>query len=355
MMLAHLPPAEGQGAEADRFLEYPHPREMLDLVGHREAEQEFLASWQSGRLHHAWLISGDEGIGKATLAYRIARFMLAHGTAGSRNSHADLAVAASNTVANQVAASAHPDLSIIRRGINPQTKNFYTEIRVEDVRNGLDVFNKTAAFGGYRICIVDSCDELNINGQNALLKTLEEPPALGLFLLIAHAPGRLLPTIRSRCRPLPLRPLERAEIAAALPLVPGVEEADEAAIAGAAEEGAGSLRRALAMLDAKRLAFAEKTRNLLAGLPAINGALADSIAESTTGRAGDDAFESFCAICEGWMEARLHTPEGPADMRRLSLAWASFAEKRRTVDGLNLDRRPFVHETLAMLAGVVRP
>lgn len=351
-MLEIIPPPDGLGEEPDRFADLPHPREMLSLIGHAEAEAEFLQSLRSGRLHHAWLLTGEEGIGKATLAYRIARFMLAFGTEPQDLIGVDtLAVAASHGVAHQVASGGHPDLAIVRRTLNTNTKRPYTEIRAEDVRHGLEIFNKTAGAGGYRICIVDACDELNSHSANALLKTLEEPPVRSLFLLVAHRPGGLLPTIRSRCRTLPLKPLSTAEVLYGLTQMPGIDPVSDDIRIAAAEASGGSLRRGLAMLDEKKLEFIRAVTHALGALPALNGGLIDTIAEQTTGRNGDEAFERFCDLCENWMSNRIHAATtGGVDLRRLSEEWLTMTERRREIDALNLDRRSFVVTTFSGLA-----
>jgi hypothetical protein len=187
------------------------PRETLALFGHAEAEQTLLDSYKSGRIPHAWLIGGPPGIGKATLAYRLARFVLAHPDPKVPvvQKAASLAVDADNPVAHRIAAQAQGDLLVLERIVNETTGKLYTVIRVDDVRRTVSFFGSTAGEGGWRIAIVDAVDDLQREGANALLKVLEEPPQRTLLLLISHAPGRELPTIRSRCRRLLLRPLCR--------------------------------------------------------------------------------------------------------------------------------------------------
>src|SRR5476651_1086589 len=194
------------------------PRETSALFGHAEAEQALLESYQSGRIPHAWLIGGPPGIGKATLAYRLARFVLAHPdpTSPAVQKATSLAVDPENPAARRIAAQAQGDLLVLERTINEQTGKLYTVIRVDDVRRSVPFFGSTAGEGGWRIAIVDAVDELQREGANALLKVLEEPPPRALLLLVSHAPGRELPTIRSRCRRLLLRPLDAADVARAV-------------------------------------------------------------------------------------------------------------------------------------------
>src|ERR1039458_4781263 len=176
----------------------PHPRETAVLFGHREAELALLNAYRSGRIPHAWLIGGAQGIGKATLAYRMARFVLAH-----RDALADdvqraetLWVDPSDPVARHVAAGAHGGLLTLERSLNDKGV-MRTVITVDETRETISFFGSAAAVEGWRVCIVDTVDVLNPNAANALLKVLEEPPRQSLFLLVSHAPARVLPTIRS--------------------------------------------------------------------------------------------------------------------------------------------------------------
>src|SRR5437588_4386755 len=185
-----------------------HPRETTDLFGHREAEMALLDAYRSGRIPHAWLIGGAAGIGKATLAYRMARFVLAHRNplAPDVQRAETLFVDPSDPAARHVAAGAHGGLLTLERTLNDKGV-MRTVITVDETRETISFFGSTAAVEGWRVCIVDTVDELNPNAANALLKVLEEPPQRSLFLLVSHALARILPTILSRCRKLPLRPL----------------------------------------------------------------------------------------------------------------------------------------------------
>src|SRR5476649_1996336 len=211
------------------------PRETSALFGHAEAESALLESYQSGRIPHAWLIGGPPGIGKATLAYRLARFVLAHADPRlpAVQKATSLAIDADNPVARRIAAQAQGDLLVLERVINEQTEKLYTVIRVDDVRRAVPFFGSTAGEGGWRITIVDAVDDLQREGANALLKVLEEPPARTLLLLISSAPGRELPTIRSRCRRLLLRPLSADDVARAVAQATG-RNADDADVQEAA-------------------------------------------------------------------------------------------------------------------------
>src|SRR5271169_662714 len=191
----------------------PHPRETTVLFGHGEAEAALLNAYRGGRIPHAWLIGGAQGIGKATLAYRMARFVLAHRDplAPDMQRVDSLQVDPSDPVARRITAGAHGGLLVLQR--TPNDKGVMrTVITVDETRETIAFFGSTAAVEGWRVCIVDTVDELNPNAANALLKILEEPPRQSIFLLISHTPGRVLPTILSRCRRLTLRPLATEDV-----------------------------------------------------------------------------------------------------------------------------------------------
>src|SRR6188508_960158 len=198
-------------AELDKLewpYDWPPPWRNDRLVGHDAAERTMLAAQQAGKLHHAWLLTGPRGIGKATLAWRFARFVLAGQQGGLFAAAPDtLDVAREAPGRSLVDARSHPDLFHLRRTLNPDTGRIRAEIAVDDVRGLGEFMHMTPAMGDWRVAIVDSADEMNRNSANAVLKVLEEPPAKAVLLIVAHAPGSLLPTIRSRCRRLALHPL----------------------------------------------------------------------------------------------------------------------------------------------------
>ncbi len=189
--------------EADRAAGCPHPRETYDLIGHAEAEAKFLNGFNRGRLHHAWLITGAKGTGKATLAYRMARRLLGAQTLLDGS----LDVPKSDPVAQRIESQGHGDLFVLRRPYDFKSKKLKSDIPVSETRKLGDFFAHKPAEGGWRVCIVDSMDEMNRSSENAILKSLEEPPAQTILILISHNPGRLLPTIRSRCLQIQLRPV----------------------------------------------------------------------------------------------------------------------------------------------------
>lgn len=195
--------------EADRSDGSPHPRDVFTLLGHAHAEQRYLAAKASGRMHHAWLITGPPGIGKATLAYRIARDRLG----GRSLLDGTLDIPPGDPVSQLIASQGHGNLKVLRRPYDPKSKKLKKDIPVDSVRELTKFFQSTAAqTGDWRVCLVDTADDLNRSSENGILKLLEEPPSKTLFLLISHEPGRLLPTIRSRCMHLPLKAVDSVSL-----------------------------------------------------------------------------------------------------------------------------------------------
>jgi DNA polymerase-3 subunit delta' len=334
----------------------PHPRQTSVLSGHAAAESALLEAYRGGRMAHAWLIGGPPGIGKATLAYRMARFVLAHPdpwTPEVRQA-ASLALDAEHPVARRIAAQAQGDLLILERVINEDTGKLYTVIRVEDVRRTVSFFGSTAGEGGWRVCIVDTADELqDPQASNALLKVLEEPPPRALFLLVSDAPGRLLPTIRSRCRRLDLRPLATAEVACAAAVAAG-REPDEAEVAAAAMAAEGSVARALTLMDADAMALRRSVAALLDSLPRPDPRALHLLGEALT-RADQRAFEAFVDMVNGWLSDRLRTGRPDSDrLARVAETWDTFNNAARDADTYNLDKKPLVFSTFGLLADAAR-
>lgn len=336
--------------------EVPRPREQADLVGHAEAEAAFVEAIGSGRLHHAWLIGGPRGIGKATLAYRVARWLIAHPTA--RDVPDTLAVDPSHPAARQVAALSHPNLVALRRTRAANAKTLATKISVDAARGALALFGSTAgSAGGYRICIVDSAEDLNANSANALLKMVEEPPPRCLFLIVSHAPGRLLPTIRSRCRALTLRPLAEADVARVITrFAPPFGQPDPQVLARAAQLAEGSVAQAVAMLDPARANLVAEVETLLARLDHPDWRRILALAEKLSGRESDDLFadslDTVFRFVSAELDRRRHEP--PARLAALVEVCDKIARAAREAATYNLDRRPLVLSLFGDLAGALR-
>jgi DNA polymerase-3 subunit delta' len=345
--------------EPDRLPIAPHPRETLALIGHAVQERAFLEALRGGRMHHAWLLGGPEGIGKASFAYRAARFMLAAGDPAARAARSDsLAMAENDPATRRVMARSHPDLHVLNRGARPDGKPGYTtNIPVVFVRRVIDRFGASAAEGGWRVCIVDSAEDMDRPSANALLKLLEEPPPQALFLIVAHAPGRLLPTIRSRCRLLSFEPLPAADVVEAgrTALERMETPFDASALERAASLAEGSVKRALTYVDPETLALVEAVRARLDALPQIDLGALLALAEDVAGKAGERDFAVMIETVQGWLSDHLHAHAAaqPARLAPLAEVWEKLERSAREVETYNLDRRPLVMSMFHDLSAAV--
>jgi DNA polymerase-3 subunit delta' len=358
--------------EADRLDGFPHPRETRELFGHAETEQELAQAFASGRMHHAWLIAGPEGIGKATLAYRLTRHVLA--PRAERDAGAGtLKIAPNSPTARQIRALAHPGLLVLRRPYDVRSKRHAASIPVDEVRRLKAFLGLTAGDGAWRVVIVDAADELNVNAANALLKSLEEPPGRALFLLIASEPSRLLPTVRSRCRRLLLAPLTGTAL----------RQASEAALAAAQKDmpgpdrwrllerlAEGSVRRALLLAGSGGLELYERIEAVLGALPSVDWPAAHALADQLSQSANEQRFAAFYDLLLEMLWRLVHAralespvaPEAALARRLISAtrlpAWAALWEdigrERAEAALLNLDKRALVLGTFAKLERVAQ-
>ena len=330
------------------------PRETTSLFGQDEAERALLDAYKSGRIPHAWLIGGPPGIGKATLAFQMARFVLAHPDprVPEVQGATSLAIDPGHPVARRITTQAQGDLLVLERSLNEQTGKLYTVIRVDDVRRSVSFFGSTAGEGGWRIAIVDAVDDLQREGANALLKVLEEPPQRSLLLLVSHAPGRELPTIRSRCRRLLLRPLAVQEVARALSEATGRDAVDPE-VRQAAEAAEGSVGRALALLDGSALALRQKILALFAQLPDPDPRALHALGEAVGGT-DPKTLETFMDLVNAWLSARLaDSAQGKAQMARVAETWEKVNRAAQEAEAYNLERKPLVFSVFGALAQAV--
>jgi len=358
---------------------YLEPRVNPDLVGHEAAEARFLSAWHSGRMPHGWLITGPRGIGKATFAFRAARFVLSGGgSAEPAGLFGDAApdrlfVDPDDPVFRRVASGAHADLTTLQRTVNPDTEKLRTTIAVGDVRRAGDFMRLTASEGGWRVVVVDSADEMNVNAANALLKILEEPPDRALLFLVSHAPGRLLPTIRSRCCRLPLRILSHDQVGDLLAHQrPDLPEAERHAIARLAD---GSPGRALALAEEDGLSHYRELMLLLSNLPRPPAAALHRYGDRLARNGAEEIFRRATELLGWWLERLVRAgargegapppivPEEEGLAARLLAAtgvdrWMEVWEKtNRLADEtgrLNLDRKQAVLTLFHALGGAMK-
>lgn len=271
--------------EPDRRSGAPHPRTTSNLFGQATAEWNFIAADAADRLHHAWLLSGPEGVGKATLAWQIAKARLAP---AARLDPDGLRTDQDNPAIRPVLALSHPNLLLLRRTPDPKTGRLRTAITVDEARRLSRFFAMSTTEGGARVVIVDAADEMNPQAANAILKALEEPPPDTTFLLVSHAPGRLLPTIRSRCRELRLGPLSADDLAAAL-VEAGQDPGAEAM--RLAELARGSVGAAWQLLAEDGLGLYARLVELLATAPRIDRSGLVRLADHAAARTAPERFE----------------------------------------------------------------
>jgi len=342
--------------QVEASIEPKHPRETTSLFGHREAELALLNAYRSGRIPHAWLIGGAQGIGKATLAYRMARFALAHRDplASDVQGAQTLEVNSSHPAARHVAAGTHGGLLTLER--TPNDKGVMrTVITVDETRETISFFGSTAAVEGWRVCIVDTVDELNANAANALLKVLEEPPRQSLFLLVSHAPARVLPTIQSRCRKLPLRPLATGDVIRAAAEA-AQRPADDPALADAAEAAEGSVARALTLLGGDALKLHQRTAALLNTLPRVDPRELHALGDALGG-SDRTILAAFVDSVDRWVAERLRVDDANANLARLARlaeVWEKIGRAARDTAEYNLERKPLVFSVFGLLAEATR-
>jgi DNA polymerase III subunit delta' len=343
--------------EADALPGAPHPRHVHSLVGHTAAEQELLSAYRGGRLAHAWLIAGREGIGKATLAWRFARFVLANPDPAAKavREARDLYVDPRDAAARLLARLAHPDFALIRREWQANAKRLASEISIEAVRAGLQVFQLSAAFGGWRIAIVDCAEDLNRSSANALLKMVEEPPQRSLILVVSHRPGQVIATIRSRCRRLRLDPLSVDEVAEAIiGLGPPWSEIDRDAAAAVAKRSNGSVREALARLAPESEGVGGLIDSVVADLPRPDPRAVARLADAIGGRSANEAYQAFHRELYDWLATYALKFAPPSlQVERIGDLWDKIRAAERETETLNLDRRLHVLALFSEIAAAV--
>jgi len=323
--------AEKPAIDTDKEPEAPHPRETFSYVGHDEQEQALSDALAGARMHHAWLLTGAKGLGKATLAYRFARRALG----ARKNGVRPLDVDPEDQVARRVSAQSHPDLFILRRGLNDRGKP-RREIAVDDARDLGAFFSLAPSEGGMRVAIIDAVDDLNTNSANAILKTLEEPPARSVLLLVCHAPGAVLPTIRSRCRRLALRPLSDDQVRTAMGT-----DADDSIVALAK----GRPGRAIALKAQGVDAASARADRAQAAI--VSGKAASMLSPLYEKMSGEP-FERLAAVlelAEEWARAAGVEQGG----EHWAEAWSQLETLRTEAEGLDMDPRHALARAIGVL------
>ena len=339
----------------------PPPRANPGLIGHAGPEARLKRAFAAGRLAHAWLIAGPRGIGKATLAYRFARYVLAHasgpsavfaapslfGAPANEEREEGLYLDPTHPVFRRVAGGGHADLFTAEPGFDEKKDVRRAEIVVVDVRGIGHFLSLTPAEGGWRVVVVDSADEMNRNAANAILKVLEEPPARALLLLVSHNPGALLPTIRSRCQRLALKPLSEADAVRVLgPLLPALSSPEIVELVRLAE---GSPGRALELADEDGLALQRELDELLGKLPDLDGVALQRFGDRVGRSGAEAAFRIASEILRRGLGRLVR-----ADPGRWLDAQDRVAGLLARVEGLNLDRKAAMMDAFFRLRRAAR-
>lgn len=348
-----------------------HPRKAKTLIGHEAAERRLAQSFAAGRPGQSWLISGPRGIGKATFAYRLARHALStRPTAGpdmfgdgrGGEAPADLHLDSDHPVFHRVAAASHADLRTVERRRDDKGR-LRREIVIPDIRALGPFFALTPAEGGRRVAIIDAADEMNRNAANALLKLLEEPPENALLILVAHVPGWLPPTIRSRCRHIKLTPLPDAAVADILvEKRPEVTAEDAESIARLAE---GSPGRAVALADQDGLGLWRDVVKLVGDLPRLDVLAVHAFADRLAKRGEEDSFrtamdmlrtiltrDAVARVVDGDREVQ---PRLPLRLDRAVELWENIGRLVERAERVNLDRKQVVLHAFTALESAARP
>ncbi|MDQ3143537.1 MAG: DNA polymerase III subunit delta' [Pseudomonadota bacterium] len=316
------------------------------IVGHDRPVGQFLDAWATRRLHHAWLITGPRGVGKASFARAAAKRVLAD--AAGPASEAELAVGDDHPTAHLLSAGSHPDFRLLERVENKTGTALQRNISVDQVRSLADMLGVTPSMSPWRAIVIDSADDLEASAANALLKMLEEPPANTIFFIVAHAPGRLLPTIRSRCRRLEFELLADDVMTPLLnSLIPNGNSAGLIRLAG------GSPGRAVqgAALDLAPLEA--EARTIMAEGDPDNGRRS-RLASSLSGKAAQDRYAAFLQLVPGLIASEARSAEEPRRSRALD-AYSRARETAALAPRLSLDPGATMFELGGILASIAGP
>ncbi len=324
--------------------EVPHPRDSFALTGMEKPDQAVVEALSRGRMHHAWLITGPEGVGKASFAYRVARRLLG---AAPDPEQGPLASKQDDSVSRRVSARSHGDLMVLERATDDGKPR--KNIPVDEVRALPAFFGQSPADAPYRVAIIDAADDMNVNAANAVLKTLEEPPERGVLLLVSHSPGRLLPTLRSRCRTLAIPPMDQGALAAEIDARLDLGAEDSARLAQMARGGLG---RALTLADAGALGADDAARGLLTGLPKLDEAALLALSDSFRGPEGAARFALVFERLNDQIHAmavRDSEAGRGQGLDRWAQAWSILNQLAADTEALNLDRADALWTAVAQL------
>lgn len=331
---------------ADKIDGIPHPAENFELIGHEGTLAQILQQYASGRMHHGLLLTGPRGIGKATFALRIASHIFRYPDASK--SPVKL-TSNEDAIDAKIAARSHPNLLHLARPWDHDTKKFKTKLTVDTIRLTTAFFGTSRAESGWRVAIVDAADDMNPQASNALLKILEEPPEQTLFFVLSHSPAKVLPTIRSRCQQVFMKPLEDAQVISVLNRfseLDGMNEADKNLLAKLSK---GSVRTGILLARENGLEIYKTFMNACAALDKPDWAQIQTMAEKVTARGKEDGFRLLLEFANEYMESRATGRAGQKNiandistLARWAQVWEKTQNSIRLADGYNLDKKQVI-------------
>ena len=349
------------------------PRFCRELVGQDAAVSHFLSNLAQSKLHHACLLTGPKGVGKASFAHMAARFMFHNvdPVLAAKNAQ-NMSVLDDERLGKQIEQGSHPDLMIVTRPWDAAKERFKQAISVDEVRKIRSFFNLSAGMGGWRICIIDAADDMTLNAANALLKILEEPPPKSLFLIVSHQSGSLLETIRSRCMKIAFQPLKYAHIQYLMHK--SIEDSSDNAassqsLVAISHLSRGSIGRALHIYDTNGLEVYSDMVKLLRQFPSIKADTLHEVAERMSKRNTEHLFADMGEFLQQWLhqlvrflakgqmpevifegeEAAIQTMASHRPLEAWVDVWEKVTELFDNAKRLNLDRKQTILESFKLI------
>ena len=357
----------------DRLENIAYPGEHTNLFGHDGSLDQLTRAFHSAHMHHAWLVTGPRGIGKASLALAFAGHVFGNPHPGSAPQTFS-PPAPHDPVISQIAKGGHPNILHLSRPYDPKTKRFKSTITIDEIRRTQSFFGTTAGEDSWRICIVDTADDMNANAANALLKILEEPPVRTLFFVLSNAPGKLLPTIRSRCRHLPLRPLSATNLIKAMEALEcPIDQLDQQQQHSLLRLSDGSVRRAIVLLQQEGMALVQRFNDILGQgadnqrqSNAPNWPAAHKLADELARKANEEQYALLFDVARDYVSTTIHAAstsnedqnpqsaknnsETLSNLARLCEVWEKIEKSASVVDAYNLDKKQVVLNLFSDLA-----
>lgn len=350
----------------DRLDGIPYPGEHTNIFGHDDPLNQMTNAYKSGKMHHAWLVSGPKGIGKATFSLAVAGHILRHSDTKNAPEIWNPPTM-DDPVISRMGKGGHPNLLQLSRPWDPKRKTFRASLTIDEVRRTVSFFGTTSGEDTWRICIVDTADDMTANAANALLKILEEPPERTVFFVLSNSPGKLLPTIRSRCRQLSLRPLSDDNLIPALECldadVNGLQDEDKNSLL---KLSGGSVRRALVILEQDGLNLSRRFGELLNGknLPGPDWVAVHRLADELSRKNQEDQYRLLFDIAQQHINSSIHSSASNmgtqntaplsalSNLARMCEVWDKTTKSASLAESYNLDKKQVILNLFGSLAQV---